>query len=50
MVNCNTLIKNISNLVPDDIYNAVCEDLDSLQIMMEKLVYIAENFCFTEDK
>lgn len=50
VVNCNTLIKNISNLVPDDIYNAVCEDLDSLQIMMEKLVYIAENFCFTEDK
>ena len=50
VVNCNTLIKNISNLLPDNIYNAICEDIDSLQLMMEKLIYIVENFCFVEDK
>ena len=50
VVNCNTLIKNISNLLPDDIYNTICEDLDSLQLLMEKLIYIVENFCFLEDK
>ena len=50
VVNCNTLIKNISNLLPDDIYNTICEDLDSLQLLMEKLIYIVENFCFVEDK
>ena len=50
VVNCNTLIKNISNLLPDDIYNTICEDLDSLQLLIEKLIYIVENFCFLEDK
>jgi len=49
VVNCNTLVKNISNLLPDNIYNAICEDIDSLQLLMEKLIYIVENFCFTED-
>ena len=42
---CNTFVKNCSGSVSDSVYEVVTVYIDKLKLLMEKLVYIANNIC-----
>ena len=47
---CNTFIKNCEGMVSDNVFDSVSKSLDKLQLSMQKLLYIAENICSTEEE
>jgi hypothetical protein len=47
---CDVFIKNSNNVVPEHIYKIVCNEIDKLKLAMNKLVYIAEEICYSEEK
>lgn len=46
---CNTFLKNSENIVPDNIHKLVEDDINSMQLALNKLIYILKNFCIVED-
>ena len=46
---CNTFLKNSERIVPNNIHDLVEKDIKSLQLAMDKLIYILKNFCISED-
>lgn len=46
---CNTFLKNSERIVPDNIHKLVEDDINSMQLALNKLIYILNNFCIVED-
>jgi hypothetical protein len=43
--NCNTFLKNSENIIPQNIHYLVDSDIKSIQLSLDKLIYIIKNFC-----
>ena len=43
---CDVFIKNCEDVVPEESYKIVVFYVDKLKLLMQKLVYIAENICY----
>ena len=46
---CNTFLKNSERIVPDNIHDLVEDDINSMQLALNKLIYILKNFCIVEE-
>lgn len=46
---CKTFLKGCEGIEEVGVYDSVKESIDKLQLSIQKLVYIIENFCYLED-